>query len=292
MKHPISHLCIHPDPCVLALGFFDGVHAGHQRLLEKAKQIAKQHQLTFSVMTFFPHPKEVLSPDREPMTYLTPLSVKEARFKELGVDQLFVVEFTPEFARLSAEDFVEQYIQALNCKHVVAGFDYHYGAKGSGNMKTLSKSGSEIFTVTTMPKVEHEGEKVSSTAIRHLLANGLVTAIPKLLGDFYEVQGEVKKRSLFYKSHQFLKVVVDKSYRMPKLGVYHIQIELDGYVYEGICQQMTVSDSHTSLLIQLKHCFVDTQNKKVRIKWIESWYEQTNEAYGISEYTYKDEWVI
>src|SRR4051812_48675880 len=94
IRHPIAEsIATEMESCVLALGFFDGVHLGHRGILETAKQIAEQKQHTFGVMTFYPHPKDILFPDRESMTYLTPLPVKEERFEKLGVEKLFIVEF-------------------------------------------------------------------------------------------------------------------------------------------------------------------------------------------------------
>ncbi|KKB44380.1 riboflavin kinase [Bacillus thermotolerans] len=279
-------------PCVLALGFFDGVHIGHRGILETARQAAKETGYAFSVMTFYPHPKDILFPDREPMTYLTPLPVKEERFRELGVDQLFIVKFTPEFARLSPEAFIGRYILALQCKHVVAGFDYHYGHKGKGNMGTLTEAGRGLFDVTTVQKITDQEEKVSSTAIRERLAAGRVEEVPRLLGDFYEVMGEVKQPSLFYRNYQFMKVDVQEEYRLPKPGVYVVKAEVDGRLYMGVCQQMSSTGRQSTLLIQLKDCLTDISGKEVKIKWIEHIYSRYRETSDMYDYIQRDEMVI
>lgn len=280
------------EPCVLALGFFDGVHIGHQGILETAKEIAQQKQCTFGVMTFYPHPKDILFPDKEPMTYLTPLPIKEERFKNLGVEKLFVVEFNPDFACISPEDFVQQYIIGLSCVHVVAGFDYQYGSKGSGNMKTLSEYNPKSFEVTTVHKIEYHSEKISSTGIRKLLEEGQVEKVPQYLGDYYEIHGEVKQNALFYKNHQFLKLEVEKEYRMPKLGVYRITVEIDDNIYDGTCQQISLNGDQPFLLIQLKDCYTDTYRKRMKVKWVDYMYGKQNENYGIHEYMQMDELVI
>lgn len=293
LQHPIAEsIAEKMDSCVLALGFFDGVHVGHQGILETAKQMAKQKQCTFGVMTFYPHPKDILFPDREPMTYLTPLPLKAERFEKLGIEKLFIVEFTPEFARLSPEEFVEQFLCGLKCKHVVAGFDYHYGSKGKGTMETLEAYGGGRFGVTTVHKIEHQCEKISSTVIRELLAEGCVKEVPSYLGDFYEVQATVNDYSLFYKNDQFMKVSVQKGYRIPKLGVYQVNVEFDGRLFKGVCHQITVDKEAASLLIQVKDCFADTSSQTVKVRWIDFICAKQNEAYGISEYTQKDELVI
>ncbi|RJS60262.1 riboflavin biosynthesis protein RibF [Bacillus sp. PK3_68] len=279
-------------PCVLALGFFDGVHIGHRGILEAARSAARKKGYQFNVMTFYPHPKDILFPEREPMTYLTPLPVKEERFQEIGVDQLFIVKFTPEFAKLSPEDFIEHYIVNLHCKHVVAGFDYHYGHKGKGNMKTLTEAGYGKFEVTTVQKIEQQAEKISSTAVRELLATGKVEKASDLLGQSYEVRGKVKQNSLFYKNHQFIKVDINQDYRLPKLGVYRVEAEIEGRSYEGICHQMTVIGRQPFLLIQLKECFADTYGKKVNIKWLKYMFGKQKETAEVNDYIQREDMVI
>lgn len=144
------------------LGFFDGIHLGHQKIIETAKQIAKQKNLKLAVMTFYPHPSSVIK--KEGITqYLTPLPEKEKQFRELGVDLLYIVEFDIKFAKIPHDVFVNQYLVKLGCKHAVAGFDFTYGCKGKGNMKQLEIDANDRFEVTTVSKFERFGEKVSST---------------------------------------------------------------------------------------------------------------------------------
>lgn len=167
IEHPRTNKNIpESEPCVLALGFFDGVHKGHQKLLTTAREIAQEQQLVFGVMTFYPHPREVVQPGPQPMKYITPLDVKIDIFREMGVEKLFVINFDEDFSQLTTEEFVEEYIVGMNCKHVVGGFDYHYGYKGKGNMQMLAKQGLGKFGVSVIDKVEHDCEKVSSTLIR------------------------------------------------------------------------------------------------------------------------------
>ena len=293
IEHPISNsVKTVKESCVLALGFFDGVHMGHQSILKTAKEIAKQKQLTFGVMTFYPHPREIVNPNQAPMKYLTPLPLKKERFQEMGVEKLFVVKFNPNFAALSPEDFVNQYIIGHCCKHVVAGFDYHYGHKGKGNMETLIVEGTGKFSVTTVKKIEHHHEKISSTAIRQLLSTGDVSTIPYYLGDLYELRGQVKQSSLFYKNNQFLKIAIDDAYMIPVPGVYKVLVELENTEFEGICHQITHKDNGYSLLVHLPNCFLDTSQKRVKVKWMQTILGNQKEVYDMSQYFVSDELVI
>ncbi|MBS2968451.1 cytidyltransferase [Metabacillus sp. KIGAM252] len=253
------------EECVLAFGFFDGVHFGHKGILEKARLIAAGKNCAFGVMTFYPHPSDILFPERKPMTYLTPLSVKIKRFEQLGVDKLFVIEFNPELARLSPEDFVEQYIKSLRCIHAVAGFDYHYGFKGEGSMKTLPIHGAGSFEVTSVEKIEREGTKISSTEIRRLLDAGKAEAIPDYLGDYFEVEGVVTQCSRLADHEQFASVAPDPDYRLPNKGVYQIKVQIGIRTYLGICHQITNQVNRSSLLLQVKNCPEDIRSKRLKL---------------------------
>lgn len=175
-------------PNVMALGFFDGVHIGHREVIRTALVKAKEKNLLLSVMSFFPHPKTVLSNGKKRVDYLMPLSEKKKLLSQLGVDIFYIVEFDREFSTLSPETFVQMYLNNLGVVHAVAGFDYCYGKMGAGNMDRLKADSGGLLEVTKVNKVEWHGEKISSTCIREKLANGNVEELPKLLGRQYEVE--------------------------------------------------------------------------------------------------------
>ncbi|RKJ36547.1 bifunctional riboflavin kinase/FAD synthetase, partial [Butyricicoccus sp. 1XD8-22] len=120
----------------LALGFFDGVHRGHQAVIKNAIDKSKELNAKSAVMTFDPHPSIVLGGRKEKVFYITPLQQKINILKEIGVDTVFVVQFTSDFAKLSPEDFINYFIRDLNVVHVTAGFDFTFGSFGKGNMET------------------------------------------------------------------------------------------------------------------------------------------------------------
>ena len=191
-------------PSVMALGFFDGIHKGHLKVIQTALQIAREKNQLLSVMSFFPHPKSVLSNGRKTIDYLMPLSSKEKLLSDLGVDRFYIVEFTKEFAALSPEMFTAQYLLGLGVTHAVAGFDYTYGSKGIGNMDRLQNDSGGLLEVTKVSKVECQGEKISSTSLREKLAQGKVEEVSKLLGRPYEVECEWNGASLKVKPYYTL----------------------------------------------------------------------------------------
>ncbi|MGE7762170.1 adenylyltransferase/cytidyltransferase family protein [Peribacillus sp. NPDC097895] len=175
-------------PNVMALGCFDGLHHGHCKVIKTALQKAKEKKVSLTVMSFFPHPKTVLSDGKERVHYLMPLSEKEERLRKLGVNTFYIVHFDREFANLPPEQFVAKYLINLGGIHAVAGFDFSYGCKGVGHMDRLKDDSGGIIDVTKVAKVEYRGEKISSTYIRKKLLEGEVEELFRLFGHFYEVK--------------------------------------------------------------------------------------------------------
>jgi riboflavin kinase/FMN adenylyltransferase len=174
---------------VMALGCFDGLHRGHVKVIQTALQEAKERRLSLSVMSFFPHPKTVIG-GKACFHYLMPQSEKENRLCELGVDTFYLVEFDKDFAGLSPQAFVKEYLIKLGVIHAVAGYDFSYGSCGAGNMDALKQDSGDRIDVTTVDKVEYKGEKISSTRIRQQLLDGNVEELPYLIGHSYELKCE------------------------------------------------------------------------------------------------------
>lgn len=215
VTHPLDGLPFQ-EPSVMALGFFDGVHLGHQCLLQKARVLARQAHLPFTVMTFDPHPSEII--EKTDRRYLTPLPSKLERLASFGADKVYIVRFNPLFASLQPSEFIRQYIVGLNVKHVVVGFDYRFGCKAAGDVQSL-KNSPYTFDVTVIPKRTNNHHKISSTTIRKLINDGDVHLVPYYLGNHYEIGGRItfrkQKRVYFYMENKYLS---------PKPGVYQVEI--------------------------------------------------------------------
>src|SRR5699024_206983 len=137
---------------VMAIGFFDGVHLGHQALFQHAKDKAAEQQMKCSAFTFSPHPDEIIKRDSD-IRYLTPLEEKIDKIRKCGVDQLFVMNFDKAFASLPPLDFIEKFIAGMNVKHVVVGFDFTFGFKAEGNTTLLAEESNKgKFGLTVVPK--------------------------------------------------------------------------------------------------------------------------------------------
>ncbi|MFS0561164.1 bifunctional riboflavin kinase/FAD synthetase [Terribacillus sp. 179-K 1B1 HS] len=220
-----------------AIGFFDGIHRGHQEVIHRAIDAAREKQLKSAVITFHPHPSVVLGKADTREDYLTPLREKEAILKSMGIDYLYLIGFTKELAGLSPENFIERFINGLAVRHLVSGFDFTYGKKGAGNADTLQEAATQqAFSYEAVAKVESEKEKISSTKIRQLVSDGEVEAAIELLGHPLTLTGEVitgdqRGRTIGYPTAN---IRIEEDYFLPKVGVYAVDIMIKGKTYAGM----------------------------------------------------------
>jgi riboflavin kinase/FMN adenylyltransferase len=177
---------------VVAIGNFDGVHRGHRALIEAARARAEELGAPPGVVTFEPHPREVLTPDQAPPR-LTPLRVKARLLADLGVDHLFALAFNEHLMRKSPEAFVHDVLAGgLGIRHAVVGYDFRFGHRRAGDADTLLRLGEEYgFGVTCVDPVAWRGEVCSSSRVRAAVAAGDVVLARDLLGHPFLVEGRV-----------------------------------------------------------------------------------------------------
>ncbi|MEC1581980.1 bifunctional riboflavin kinase/FAD synthetase [Bacillus subtilis] len=237
ITHPHHLIKEEQAKSVMALGYFDGVHLGHQKVIGTAKQIAEEKGLTLAVMTFHPHPSHVLGRDKEPKDLITPLEDKINQIEQLGTEVLYVVKFNEVFASLSPKQFIDQYIIGLNVQHAVAGFDFTYGKYGKGTMETMPDDLDGKAGCTMVEKLTEQDKKISSSYIRTALQNGDVELANVLLGQPYFIKGIVihgdkRGRTIGFPTAN---VGLNNSYIVPPTGVYAVKAEVNGEVYNGVC---------------------------------------------------------
>ena len=187
---------------VVLIGVFDGVHKGHQLLLNRAKEIAGGRNIV--ALTFDPHPMQVLAPDRAP-TLLTTLADRVELLKIHNADQVAVLKFNEKFAAMSPADFVKDVLVGqLSASTIIVGKNFTYGHKAAGNVESLIKDGLSFnFTVDVQDLQSGEGEVISSSRIRHLVTTGKVEEARALLSrphrlDGVVVHGEKRGREIGY----------------------------------------------------------------------------------------------
>ncbi len=186
---------------VVVIGVFDGVHRGHQEILNRAKEIASGEKII--ALTFDPHPTTVFAPDQTP-TLLTVLSARIELLKIHGADQVTTVKFTKEFAAMSPAEFVAAIlIEQFSATKVVVGANFTYGFKAAGNVETLTKSGQDLGFQVIVLSLKSDGEVISSTRIRNLIMQGDVQRASELLSrphraDGLVIHGEARGREIGY----------------------------------------------------------------------------------------------
>ncbi len=179
-------------PSALSIGNFDGVHLGHQALFAKVRAIAQQRRLRPSVLTFSPHPSQVVAPHRAPKL----LSTIEQRcrwMQEAGIEQVLILPFDRDLASKTPEDFVEHIlVEALDVKAAFIGQNFHFGHKQAGNAALLEQLGAQYgFEACGLEPVSWRGHVISSSEIRRLLQEGDVRKAARMLGRCYALEGKV-----------------------------------------------------------------------------------------------------
>ncbi len=200
---------------VAAIGFFDGVHLAHKELIKKTVEIGNEKHFKKAVITFDVHPKSILF-DLD-YYYLTPLQEKIKHFNQFDLDFIYIIEFSKAEASLTPQQFINKYLK--NIDTIVCGFDFKFGVRGSGNVKTLLTD--NRFKTVVVKEVTYEGYKVGSTHIRDLIRSGQVDKVKAVLGDYYSISGEVihgakKGRMLGYPTAN----IETNGYFLPRRGVY------------------------------------------------------------------------
>ncbi|MCD2257380.1 riboflavin biosynthesis protein RibF [Agrilactobacillus fermenti] len=274
LHHPYDTTKIINQSIVLALGFFDGVHRGHQAVIKRGKEIAETQNLPLAVMTFNQHPAIVFEQvGPQGIQYLSPLKRKAELMAQLGVDIFYIVDFTSNFANLSPQAFVDQYIIGLHAKFVVAGFDYTFGKQAVANMTTMPKFSHHQFEIETVSEEDDADLKISSTRIRKLLSAGAIDEANHLLGYTYETQGLVvhglaRGRTLGYPTAN---VITSQAQQIPGIGIYSVQINVNNHWYEAMASvgyNITFDETKTlTLEVNIFDFDEFIYGEQVKIRW-------------------------
>lgn len=223
------------QPIAVALGYFDGLHLGHQAVIKEVVDYAKAHQMRSAVMTFSPSPNIFLKKlDSERL--LTPYQEKVSRLTELGVDELIILPFNEALANMRAIDFVERYLIQYGVAHVSTGFDFRFGRMGEGEVELLGGY-SDRFSLNVTPKYELEQEKIGATEIKRYLADGNIKKVTQMLGRPYRIHGMVVSGQQRGRQIGFptANLQLSEDYVIPKKGVYAVEVEIEGQRYVGMC---------------------------------------------------------
>ena len=264
------------QPTVLTIGTFDGVHLGHQKIVERVVTTARQEGLLATVFTFFPHPRMVVQHDKG-LKLIHTLEEKKQLLQQLGVDLLVVQPFNEAFAQLTAEEFVSTIlVQRLNVKKVIIGYDHRFGRNRTANIDDMRLFGKKYgFAVEEISVQEVDEVSVSSTKIREALNKGDVTTAEHYLGTPYSLTGRVVHglklgRTLGYPTAN---IQVTEDYKLiPKDGVYAVYSYIDGrkvYGMMSIGKNPTIEGKGASIEVYFFDFNGDLYDQKLTIEFVQ-----------------------
>lgn len=208
-------------PSVVTIGNFDGVHAGHQVVLQRVLDISRQKNLASVVMYFEPQPQEFFQGKNAPARLMDWRDKFEA-LRDLGIDYILVIRFDAAFRGLTAQKFIEQVLQPLNCQHLVIGDDFRFGCDRSGDFAFLQQ---QAFVVENTPTVAKDSLRISSTRIRQAIQEADFELAEQLLGRPYMIAGHIKHGDKIGRTLDFPTANVGlKRHISPVAGVYAVKI--------------------------------------------------------------------
>ncbi len=227
-----------PDtqPVALTIGNFDGVHLGHQALLEELRTAAQARGLPAAVVIFEPHPREFFTPQQAPAR-LTSLREKLELFSGMGIDRVHVCRFNAHFAQMGAADFIHALHEKLHAKFVLIGDDFRFGSGRAGDFALMEKIGLQHgFAVQAVHTVLHHGVRISSTAVRAALAGGDMRMAQSYLGRPYSISGRVEHGNGLGKRIGFPTANIQLKHNRPPLsGIFVVQAHAEGMgVLQGV----------------------------------------------------------
>lgn len=220
----------------LAIGAFDGLHKGHQLIINEAIKEAKKNNNPAAVLSFHPHPLEII-PGKTPPPSIISRKQKISILEKLGVDYYFEQEFNQDFAQLRAEEFINDILlDKIKIKTVVVGDDFRFAYKNEGNVEILKEMGElHGYQAKIISQLHSSDDRISSTRIRNLLKKGEIKKAQKILGRCFQICGEVvhgkkRGRNLGFPTAN---LNLETNYALPPEGVYAVRVHYKGQEYVG-----------------------------------------------------------
>lgn len=286
------HVCLHPlsmnvyyatqdfeaiDNAVVTIGTFDGVHGGHQKIFKQLNDIAFKNKGQSVAITFEPHPRLVLSSNKAPIFLLQTPEEKLKTLEDAGIQHVLVLPFTLELAHMHWLDFVKEIlVNAVKTKHLVIGYDHHFGNNREGNIRQLEAVSAEFgFEVHEIPAYLIDETKVSSTKIRRALLDGDVKQAAHLLGRPYSIQSEVIKGRQIGRTIGFptANILPPNDHKLiPAIGVYAVKTLVKNQWYNGMANigtRPTFDGQTINIEVHLFDFIDDIYGQQIQINFVE-----------------------
>lgn len=261
---------------VVTTGIFDGVHKGHQKVLSRVSETAKNSGGESVVITFYPHPKKVLQPHLPPPPVLTTIDEKTGLISDCGIDHLLIIPFTREISEMSSYDFVTKVlVEKAGTKKLIIGYDHKFGKNREGSFDFLKENSRTFgFEVEEIPRQDIDDMGVSSTSIRKALKEGEVSTAASYLGRFYSITASVVPGKKLGHTIGFptanLKVN-DPEKLIPMDGIYAVKVRKDDKLYCGMMSigyNPTVHGTEKTMEVNIFNFNEDIYGKEIEIFFV------------------------
>jgi len=269
---------------VLTIGTFDGVHLGHRKIITRLQEIARGMNGESVIFTFDPHPRKVVAPNETSLRILTTLDEKIELFQQSGIDHLIIYPFTPEFAQLSYEQFVEEILVGqIHTKYLVVGYDHKFGKNRQGDFEFLKNCAARLdFQIEKLDVLLMNESNVSSTKIREALQKGDIEIANAFLGYPFTLHGTVVEGQQLGRKIQFPTANVEASDPdkiIPGFGVYAVRVQVQSQWYQGmlnIGNRPTVNNNadHRSIEVHIFDFDADIYNLPIELQFLKKLREE------------------
>lgn len=261
---------------VVTSGTFDGVHIGHQKILNRVIEVARSNGGESVLITFWPHPRMVLNNDKGFLKLINTMEEKQELLREIGIDHLILIPFTPEFANTSSTEFIKNIlVNAIGTRKLIIGYNHRFGKNREGNFENLVRDSHYYgFEVEEIPRHEIDNIGISSTIIRKSLADGDIVNAEKFLGHPFLINGLVIHGDKLGKTIGFptANLQIEEAYKLiPGDGVYAVTVNIDGVEYMGMLNigiRPTVDGQNKKIEVHILDFNEEIYGKKISITFV------------------------
>lgn len=262
---------------VVTIGSFDGLHTGHRQIINTLKDLAIECAGESIVITFHPHPRQVIYPNDESMKLLNTVEEKKMLFEDTGIDHLVIAPFSVEFSQISSQEYIESFLlKKFDPRYIVIGYDHRFGLNRQGNIRSLQAYESDSLSIIEIEKQEIDDLAISSTKIREAITKGYINKANKLLSHPYVLKGKVVHGKKLGHKIGFPTANLEplhSSKLIPAKGIYAVRVEIEGVMYDSMLYIGTkpTVDDEIKLVIEA-NIFDFNQNiygKEVTVQFIE-----------------------
>ncbi|MCS6819270.1 MAG: bifunctional riboflavin kinase/FAD synthetase [Chitinophagales bacterium] len=272
----LSHLPSFKN-AVITIGTFDGVHQGHQQIIKRINTLAQEYEGESIIVTFDPHPRLVINPADSSLKLLNTLDEKIFLLKKYGVHNVVITPFSRSFSEQSAEDYIEFFlVRNFRPKFIVIGYDHRFGKNRSGDIQLLKNLRYRFgYEVEEIPKATLDAITISSTKIRHALAEGNIKIANELLGHYYSLEGIVTKglqngKKIGYPTANIH--IADPNKLIPRTGVYAVLVHYGENIFGGMLNigyNPTFGGKTLSVEVNILDFNKDIYGEKIKVELVD-----------------------